>query len=167
MSTILIYTLLLKSFLMMPTASPTLNDVRMMYHEASSNDNVCKSLVEILKPYNEKNNPVLSGYRAGATMMMAKYVFSPFTKISYFRKGRDMLQRAVNADDQNIELRFLRFAVQTNLPFFLGYKDHIDADKIFILKGLSSLQDPVLKANIGTFMKGSDYVSDNEKINLL
>ena len=152
---------------MMPTASPTLNDVRVMYHEASSNNDACKSLVEILKPYNEKNNPVLSGYRAGATMMMAKYVFSPFSKISYFRKGRDMLQKAVNADDQNIELRFLRFAVQTNLPFFLGYKDHIEADKIFILKGLSSLQDTVLKANIGTFMKGSDYVSDNEKINLL
>ena len=166
MSTIFIYTLLLKSFLLTPTASPTLHDVRIMYHEASINDNVCKKLVTILKPFDEKKDPVFYGYRAGATMMMAKYVFSPFSKISYFRKGRDMLQRAVNADNQNMELRFLRFAVQTNLPFFLGYKDHIGADKLFILKGLSNLEDPVLKANIAKFMKESDYVSENEKINL-
>lgn len=166
MSTILIYTLLLKCFLVMPTTSPTLHDVRIMYHEAANNDDACKKLVAILKPYDEKSDPVLYGYRASATMMMAKYVFSPFSKISYFRKGRDMLQRAVKADDQNIELRFLRFAVQTNLPFFLGYKDHIDADKIFILKGLTAIEDPVLKSNIDKFMKASNYVSEKEKINL-
>ena len=150
----------------MPTASPTLNDVRVMYHEASTNNDICRELVTILKPYTEKSDPVLYGYRASATMMMAKYVFNPFSKISYFRRGRDMLQKAVNADSQNMELRFLRFAVQTNLPFFLGYKDHIDRDKTFILKGLSKLEDPVLKTNIGTFMKASDYVSESEKINL-
>lgn len=150
----------------MPTASPTLDDVRIMYHEASTKNEVCKKLVTILRPYDEKSNPVMYGYRAGATMMMAKYVFNPFSKISYFRKGRDMLEKAVNADSQNMELRFLRFAVQTNLPFFLGYKDHIDTDKIFLLKGISTLEDGVLKTNIGKFMKASDYVSDNEKIKL-
>ena len=166
MSTILIYTLLLKSFFMMPSASPTLHDVRIMYHEASSNDDACRKLVGILKPFDEKNSPVLSGYKAGATMMMAKYVFSPFSKISYFRKGRDMLQKAVNADVHSIELRFLRFSVQTNLPFFLGYKENINTDKTYILEKLNTIEDVGLKKNIQKFMKESDYVSDKEKKNL-
>lgn len=152
---------------MVSATSTTLHDVRIMYHKAESNNEACRKLVEILKPFDEKKDPVLYGYKAGATMMMAKYVFNPFLKISYFRKGREMLQKAVSADDQNIELRFLRFAVQTNLPFFLGYKENIAADKIFILKKINAIEDAGLKKNIATFMIDSDYVSAKEKMNLL
>ncbi|MBS1736607.1 MAG: hypothetical protein JSS98_08420 [Bacteroidetes bacterium] len=146
---------------------PTLQEVRQLYHEAASNEKACNQLILQLKPFDENNNPLLSGYKAGATMMMAQYVINPFSKLSYFNEGRAMLQKAVNTDAQNIELRFIRFCVQSNLPFFLGYKENIDTDKFFILNRLSAVTDISLKKNIVNFMKASNYVSEQEKIQLL
>ncbi len=143
--------------------TPSLDEVRLLYQKAVRGKAACQKLTAILHPYNEENNPLLGGYRACATMVMAKHTINPLRKLSYFSKGKQLLEKTIAADAKNVELRFLRFAVQTNLPSFLGYKDHIQKDKAFLIKSIGHLNDLELKRQVIAYLKDSDYVTAPEK----
>ena len=145
---------------------PDINTVRTLYQKAPTDEKACRQLIEILKPYNENSNPLLYGYRASATMMMANHVFNPFSKLSYFNKGKNMMEKAIAAASKNVELRFLRFAAQTKIPSFLGYKEAIKEDKKFLLSALTQVNDTGLKKIMVAFLKESDYVTEKEKNNI-
>ena len=85
------------------------------------------------------DNPTSSGYYALAVMMQAKLYGNPFTKLSYFNQGKKILEASILKDPQNVELRFLRFAVQTEIPSILLYFTEIDEDQ--------SILDEYLKSN--------------------
>lgn len=123
----------------------SIEQVRELYRQSATNEDICKSLIHALQSYNEENKALLLGYKGSATMIMAKHVFNPYRKLTYFRKGRDMLQHAIKADRQNVELRFLRFSIQSNLPSFLGYNDHLESDKQFLQKSIPELTNVALK----------------------
>lgn len=146
-----------------PNNSPTLQEVRNLYQKAENSENACKNLLKILEPYDETNSPLFLGYKACTNLMMAKHVSNPFTKYSYFKKGRKMLETAVNADKNDVELRSLRFAAQSNIPSFLNYNDDISTDKIFILKSYHLIKDPVLKENIYSYMMKWGKLTEDEK----
>lgn len=135
---------------------PKIEDIRISFHKASSSEKECKELIQLLQPYHENNNPLLFGYRAGATMLMAKHAFNPFSKLSYFKKGVIMLEKAIQHDHKNIELRFLRYTIQTNVPRFLNYYMDKDTDKAFLLRSMDKMNDLGLKKII------SSYLAKNE-----
>lgn len=147
--------------------APSIREVRSLYQQAVKEEKECKELIKLLAPYNENNDPLLLGYKAGATMLMAKYIMNPFSKLSYFKKGKKLLQKAIDADNENIELRFLRFGIQTNAPAFLDYKDAIGDDKLFLIKSIPRLHDQQLKQLIVSYLSSSDYVTLKEKQQLI
>jgi hypothetical protein len=134
-------------------AVPSINEVRSLYKQAASEERSGEKLIRLLALYNEKNNTLFSGYKAATTMIMAKHALNPFVKLGQFNKGRKMLERAIRADDKNVELRFLRFTTQTNAPAFLGYNNNIPSDKEFLLKYSSELTDIPLKNTIDSYLK--------------
>lgn len=127
-------------------------DVRQLFHQATNNEDVCVKLINSLNSYNENNNPLFLGYRGGATMVMAKHAFNPFSKLSYFKKGKILLERAIKAEDSNVELRFLRYTIQTSVPGFLNYSGDKNADKQFLNKSLPDLKDLELKKIISSYL---------------
>ncbi len=131
---------------------PAIKEVRIMLHKATSNEQACTKMIGLLEPFNETNYPLLFGYRGGATMLMAKHAFNPFSKLSYFKKGKLMLESAIKADHTNVELRFLRYTIQTNVPGFLNYKSDKNLDKTFISQSLPKLKDQELKKIIIEFL---------------
>lgn len=86
-------------------------------------------------------------------MLMAKHVINPFSKLSYFKKGRIMLEKAINTDKNNVELRFLRYTIQTSVPAFLNYSQDKKQDKEFLISSLVSLEDHELKQAINNYLK--------------
>lgn len=155
---------LLLSFNVAFTADiPFINQVRSLHQKAATEEKYCKELIKLLELYNENSHPLLLGYKASAIMMMAKYAFSPFTKLAYFKKGKKLLDKAIAKDNHSIELRFLRFAAQTNAPSFLGYNDQIDSDKYFLLQSLVKVTDPNLKKIIILYMNKSYYLTADQK----
>lgn len=134
-----------------------------MYIQANDHEKVCKEMLTLLKPYDEANNPLYLGYKAGANMIMAKHVKNPITKISWFNKGKKMLETAIKADAKDVELRCLRFGIQSNVPSFLNYKEDISRDKKFILQSYSHVKDPVLRKNIVSYMTKWGNLSASEK----
>lgn len=144
-------------------ADPSISSVRISFQEATKNEDVCRKLLSTLQPYNEKNNPLLAGYKGCVTMLLAKYTFNPFTKLSHFSKGKKILQAAIDADNDNIELRFLRFAAQSKSPGFLNYKGSVNTDKDFLLKNYGHIRDVQLKYWLVNFLKKSDELTALEK----
>lgn len=135
--------------------TPSLQEVRALYEEAVREEASCKKLLLLLQPYSAPTKPLLAGYKACATMVMARHVFNPFRKLSYFSKGKQLLEEAIGRASQDIELRFLRFTIQTNVPSFLGYTNKIQSDKQFLLNALDTLQDDHLKQTIISYMERS------------
>jgi hypothetical protein len=152
-----------RQFEMHPATVPSITEVRILYQKAPFDENSCKELVEILSAFTEKNNPLYLGYKASGTMMMAKHVMNPFSKLSYFNKGKKMLELAIEADRKNIELRFLRFEAQTHIPSFLGYKENIEEDKKFLLDSFSKITDKALNDFMRPALLKSGYLTASEK----
>lgn len=130
-----------------------IEDVRLLFHNAQSSQKVCTELIELLQPFNENNNTLFLGYRASATMMMAKHLNNPFSKLSYFKKGKVMLEKAIQFDQKNVELIFLRYTIQTNVPSFLNYYANKENDRLFLVQSLAKLKDQKLKSIISSFLK--------------
>jgi hypothetical protein len=113
-------------------------------------------LIELLEPYDEIKFPILTGYRACGTMIMAKHVANPISKLMYFYKGRKMLEAVIAGNEKVAELRFLRYSIQTNAPSFLGYNSHIAEDKLFLKNSVPFLDDPILSNKISAYLRKYD-----------
>lgn len=145
------------------TSDPSLAEVRALYEKAAGEEEKCRELLEHLSSIEVRDSPVLYGYKAGATMIMAKHVFNPFKRMSYFNEGKDMLEEAIMVAPKEVELRFLRFAVQTNAPAFLGYRQHIEEDKSILKNAAPQITDAYLKEKVLALLLSSDELVDAEK----
>ncbi|MEP2274145.1 MAG: hypothetical protein ABJH98_01745 [Reichenbachiella sp.] len=87
---------------------------------------------EELKTYigDEESNQsnTIQAYRGLSMTLMAEHVFSPFSKLSYFYEGRDLIDQSIEEKPNNPELRYIRLIVQLNAPGFLGYNESIAED---------------------------------------
>jgi len=58
--------------------------------------------------------------------------------LSYVNSALTKLNKAVALSDNNIEIRYMRFSVEANMPAYLGYSKHVVDDKNILIKGLKS-----------------------------
>lgn len=91
----------------------------------------CEEFLEVMTLHKD-DDPTAQGYFALATMLQAKRFGNPFTKLSYFNKGKKILEKVIEENPENAELRFLRFAVQTEVPAILLYYGDIDDDQAIL-----------------------------------
>jgi len=68
--------------------------------------------------------------------LKAKHAWNPYYKVKYLNDAEKTLQTAVNREPDNIEIRFMRFSIEHNVPGFLGYTKHLIADREEMLKQL-------------------------------
>lgn len=137
-------------------------EVRKLYVEAFTDKNKCKEMNTLLSKVDEKA-PLLLGYRASVTMMMANFAFNPFSKLSLFKKGRQMLEQAIALDKKDVELRTLRYLAQINTPSFLGYNLNIDSDREFILNQTPKIKDAKSKEFVIGILKQAKQLSADEE----
>ena len=146
----------------MPSENFPVENARHLLTCSILSEDSCLKLVNELKTFDEKNNPVLAGYRACATMIRAKYTLNPYRKLAWFSEGRYLLERCIDMENQNAELRFLRFSVQCNAPFFLMYRNSLNSDKIFLMNSIDRLNDAQLRQLIISFLIESKQLSNAE-----
>lgn len=139
------------------TWADNLNEIRNEYISAlklSSNaDAFYKKLAR-----SDKTDPVILAYYASSFAIRAKFSRNPVTQFTLISKACNILNEAVAKAPQNIEIRFLRFAVEQSLPAFLCKSGHIDEDlqQMVSLIGQKKYQDIAisekLKAGIIKFL---------------
>lgn len=107
----------------------------------------------------ETNGDVTSkGYYAAMLFMKSKYVIFPLTKFKYFKKGKLLLDDLVFNNQNNIEIRYIRFLLQSEMPSFLGYNKNLEEDYLVIIKGVESYN---LSNNFKNKMLNNMLVSKN------
>lgn len=136
---------------------------RELYYKASVNKNDAELFSDFLASAPDLEKTLLSGYQGISYMIRANHSWNPYIKLSFFTKGKDLLDEAIKKDPSNLELRFLRFCVQTNAPVFLGYSGMIEQDKTLILKAYSLSKDSDLKNRIKKYLVSSKYCTASDK----
>lgn len=123
-------------------------------------------LTELLSEINSDKNPVLMAYRGAAISTTANCKKMPSAKWNTFNEGKALIEKAVAYAPNDIEVRFLRFTIQSNIPGFLNY-NHLVEDKRFIINTIKS--DPLaVKSDsfisvILTFLRDSDQLVGEDK----
>ena len=97
--------------------------------------------------------PVYEAYLGIGNLFMAKHAGNPFSKLSYFKTGKKYLEAAVTKAPKSLEIRFLRYTSQVEMPQFLGYNRNIAEDKKFILEHYKESEDEILISQIKQFLK--------------
>lgn len=115
-----------------------LKEVRLAFYDLKSDEKIKKFIAKI-----DSGIPSIeaSGYRAVAVMKRAKYAFWPLSKLAYFREGKANLEKLIRLNPDNIELRFQRILVQTQIPSFLGYSSDIDTDMKTLLANTGDIEE--------------------------
>ena len=101
-----------------------LSHVREVFHKPVSQENI-EEIINL--PADKYNSTSIKAYQAVSKTMMAKYVVSPFSKLSYFNKGKKELETII-ASDKNLETVYLRLLIQLNVPSLLNYYSKIETD---------------------------------------
>lgn len=143
------YFLLLLLILPLGFKSQNMQQFREILGKAVNSETAAKKLLASSeKKYSETKQPIFTAYNAVANFMMAKHSSNVISKLSYFKKGKKLLDGAVTADPKNIEIRFLRYTCQDNIPAVLGYKNNMAEDKNMIKQYYLQSKDKELISNI-------------------
>jgi len=122
--------------------------LRNLFYEASEDENASQELFKKMKLVDVNSPAIKIGFKGLSYLFEAKHSYNPYTKLSFFNKGTELIEAAITKSPSNIELRFFRYIIQGNTPAFLGYKGNMTEDVTFINKKLSSVRDIDLRTRI-------------------
>lgn len=149
------------------SAEPDLEKVKTLFEHSARSSHAAEQLLKLLSPIDSSSAAILICYKGAAEMMQAKYGYNPINKLRRFKKGKKLIEDAVRKEPENIEIRFLRFAIQTNLPPFLNYRSDIEKDKTHLLANLKEIKDKKLKQTISQYLSVSKYCTIEDKARLI
>lgn len=152
-------------FIIIFNTGQDLQKARTCFSKLSSGESQTQELKSISIASKELSNSLKTAYYAAGEMGSAQYKLSPIAKINCFNTGKKILESAVISDPNNLEIRFIRYAIQLKCPAFLGYTKNLNEDKTILLNGLSRIRssDKELYAYISSFLLQFANLSAEEK----
>jgi hypothetical protein len=103
---------------------------------AIEKSNTTDSLYNSLNGIKEKTG-IVNGFIGALFALKAKHAWNPYSKIKYINRSEKIFQQAIAADPHNIEIRFMRFSVEHNVPSILGFNKDLAADSEDIIAQLA------------------------------
>ncbi len=144
----------------------SLIDLRKKYENAALDEESFEAFTESIENFENKDEIAWKGYHSVNLMFSARYFWNPFDKLDAFNEGREELDDCIEKYPENLELRYLRLAVQINAPGILGYDENIEEDKLTLLNNLASCDDVDLKKRIASYMLKDVELSETERLRL-
>ena len=137
--------------------------LRLEYPTASMDMHTAEALSKSLAQISKTDDAILVAYKGALLTIKAKFSGPIKDKKRYFKEGAALLEHAISAEPENIELRCIRMGVQENSPKILRYKSNIDEDKQFLIDHYSSIKNQEIKDLIEGYVRQSTHFSDAEK----
>ena len=125
-------------------------DIRGAFYAAFSSENVEK-IDAALNVVSNVDESLAQAYR-GALLMR---------KADLIKKGHEQLENQINAQPNNVELRFIRLCIQENAPKIVRYNGQIEEDKAMVIEKFSTLPSEV-REFIADYAKTSEVLSPDE-----
>lgn len=153
----------------------SLESIRLDYYASLEDDDVLDKLVntiEIKYGKDAQKYPILiKAYYGGLLSIKSRNAFWPFTKLGYFNDSMELLSKAVEQSPENLEIRFIRFAILHHIPGFLGHsiEKQEDAEKIYSLiqKKDYTFINSEIQQGIAEFLVSTERISKDKINNLL
>lgn len=131
-----------------------LKEYRTLIKKGEKSEQAAKTLIDRSSAaYEETNRAVFAGFMAVGKFFLAKHSYNPIRKVSFFNDGKHLLERAVKADPQNIEIRLIRLMAQENAPRIMGYNQNIREDREFLKNEYTRASDDELRTYIKKYLK--------------
>lgn len=142
--------------------------LRSLMDQAYHNAAAAQTFYQETRKINEQSAGILLGYKAIAEMLLCPHLTNPMNKLAYFNRGKKNLAYALNKDQNNPELHFMRFCTQISTPALLGYKDQLAVDKAFLLQYIVTqskqvTKDLILFSKIKSYLISCPLCTEQEK----
>ena len=131
-------------------ANENFSTIRKNLAIAPENKSVCYAMLSSLEK--NKENVKAMGYLGAFTMIKANHQLNPIKKLGSFNDGKKLLEKAIAHSPNDIELRYVRYAIQISIPKFLGYNAEISEDKK-MLQEYKTSKDVSLQKDIRELLK--------------
>lgn len=137
-------------------ALANINEIRIAYLKCVEDEDATDLLIKSIE---SKSNPssLETAYLGALWGLKAKHAWNPATKIKYLKVSKAYLNKAVQQNSSSIEIRYLRYSVEKNIPDIVGMKENLQMDRAFILNGLQKKDlypvEPEIRKTIVEFMK--------------
>ncbi len=142
-----------------------LESIRKAFHQAVMDEEQSRSFHQLFSSEVDYP-PSLTAYQAVSEAMLARVLWNPFSKLSQIHKYQKKMEMAISSDPDNIEIRFLRIAIEYNLPAFLGMSEHVEEDLSLIVSNMASVSqlnvDPDYGRYIFYFIESTQLCSEDE-----
>jgi hypothetical protein len=119
-------------------ANPTTKDLRKAFHESVLRSDKLPAFLSSVKAL-KNPTPIEKAYIGASEALRARESWNPIDKLVYIHSYRKYLDEAVESDKENIEIRFLRFSIEYNIPELIRSKKSIVEDKYIILSKLNQM----------------------------
>ncbi|MFD0795006.1 hypothetical protein ACFQZX_15395 [Mucilaginibacter litoreus] len=126
--TILLITTLSTAFTTDDAVQPNLHHIRKLLVTALDSKKVTDSLYNNLTSIKDRH-PLINGYIGTLQALKAKHAWNPYYKIKHLNDSEKTFKEAVSHDPHNIEIRFMRFSIEHNVPGFLGFNKNLVTDR--------------------------------------
>ena len=112
-----------------------LEGVRNAFQGVEDREDLQRILALDLSSMEQGDRNVLLAYQGAASCMMANYVFSPLSKLGYFKEGRVLIEQSISSE-RNAENVYLRMLIQLHVPKLLNYHEDIREDLDYLQRNL-------------------------------
>ncbi|UEG53868.1 hypothetical protein LLH06_02625 [Mucilaginibacter daejeonensis] len=133
--------------------------IRRQLLQALEKKTLTDSLYTVLTAEADKS-PLTVAYIGAVQALKAKHAWNPYYKVKYLNDAEKTFKTAVSREPDNIEIRFMRFSIEHNVPGFLGYNKNLTADRDAMITQLNKKHytsaDPELVHTIIKFLIDSD-----------
>lgn len=111
------------------------------------------------------SEPLPLAYKGASKTFYARYSWNPYKKWEQLKKGMAAINQAATKKPEDAEIRFIRLSISYYLPDFLGYGDHMEADKNQIIKCLrqdKAHKPEKVKQVMANFLLDTDLCNEKE-----
>lgn len=133
--------------------------------KAVENAKLTDSLYNKLAKLKDKSALIIA-YSGTLEALKAKHSWSPYNKIKYVKASLKTLEKAIDMDRENMEIRFMRFSIEHYTPRFLGFSKDLDTDRKELIKHYKNrnfgIADAEMVKNIAVFLINSKRCTAEE-----
>ncbi|MEQ8625653.1 MAG: hypothetical protein RJQ00_02435 [Vicingaceae bacterium] len=119
-------------------------ELRTSYIEALHDCDEAERVYDIFLAVENPSAKMLA-YRAALEAIMTKTTWNLFKKINYLNKSETSFNKAIEMAPDDVEIRFMRMAVQYEIPEYLGYSEDMEEDRKFIVKNIDKFNPATLE----------------------
>jgi hypothetical protein len=116
-------------------SEPDITELRALLVNGADNKESGEKLFSIVGDYSGQNALFLA-YKAAAHAIKAKYAVNPLKKKKFIKNSSSIFSDAVARDQQNLEIRYIRFVVETKTPAKVKLSQHLEEDKNILVQAI-------------------------------